>query len=159
MSQPTVRPRHPERAALPSAIPLAHYEEARAVSRDRRPKDGDALTVATRVTPPRVKEAAATDGLTEDEVHARRARGEGNTFSLPTSRSYRQILRANFFTMMNAILMTLGIILIALGQVTNGMLTAGIVFINGLIAIWQEVRAKRQRDHIGLLLLCLQALR
>lgn len=107
--------------------------------------------VATRVTPPPVKEAAAPDGLTEDEVRARRAYGEGNTVSLPMSRSYRQILRANFFTMMNAILLTLGLLLIAFGQVADAMLTAGIVFINGLIAIWQEVRAKRQLDRIALL--------
>ena len=46
-------------------------------------------------------------GLSEEEVRLRRARGQGNTVKLPTSRSYAQILRENIVTLINLILFAL----------------------------------------------------
>jgi cation-transporting ATPase E len=96
---------------------------------------------------------SAGDGLAEEEVLRRRARGEGNILAPPTSRSYVQILRGNFLSAINLILFTLGLTLMALGRATDAFLTAGIVFVNGLLGIVQEVRAKRLLDRIALLTL------
>ncbi|HEY8601353.1 MAG TPA: HAD-IC family P-type ATPase [Thermomicrobiales bacterium] len=90
-------------------------------------------------------------GLTEAEVRARRARGEGNDVEPPTSRTYWQIVRANLFTVINSILVGLGAALLIMGRVSDAIITAGIVVINAVINTVQEVRAKRQLDRIALL--------
>ena len=90
-------------------------------------------------------------GLTEVEVRARRARGEGNEAEPPTSRTYWQIVRANLFTAINSILVGLGVALFAMGRVSDAIITAGIVLINAVVNTVQEVRAKRQLDRIALL--------
>jgi len=86
-------------------------------------------------------------GLTEAEVRARRARGEGNDLEPPTSRTYWQIVRANLFTVINTILVGLGVALLVMGRVSDAIITAGIVLINAVINTVQEVRAKRQLDR------------
>jgi len=90
-------------------------------------------------------------GLTEAEVRARRARGEGNDLEPTTSRTYWQIVRANLFTIINSILVGLGVALLVMGRVSDAIITAGIVVINAVINTAQEVRAKRQLDRIALL--------
>ena len=72
---------------------------------------------------PTTGEESAADGLGEDEVLRRRARGEGNNLSLSTSRSYAQILRANFLSVINLILFILGLLLVnqrAIGTHSGG---------------------------------------
>jgi cation-transporting ATPase E len=91
------------------------------------------------------------NGLTEDEVRARRARGEGNDVEPPTSRTYWQIVRANLFTVVNSILVALGVALLIFGRVSDAIITGGIVIVNAVINTVQEVRAKRQLDRIALL--------
>ncbi len=90
-------------------------------------------------------------GLSESEVQARRARGESNAVPLRTSRSYLQIIRENVFTFVNNTLYALGVALIILGQYTNALLSVGIVLLNVLVSVFQEVRAKRTLDRIALL--------
>lgn len=93
----------------------------------------------------------AGQGLTEAEVRARRAQGEGNDVEPPTSRTYWQIVRANLFTVINSILVGLGVALLIMGRVSDAIITAGIVVINAVVNTVQEVRAKRQLDRIALL--------
>lgn len=95
--------------------------------------------------------ASPPAGLSEDEVRARREHGETNAVALPTSRSYRQILRANLFTMVNGVLVVLGVALVVLGQASDAVFTAGIVLVNAAINVGQEIRAKRLLDRIALL--------
>jgi cation-transporting ATPase E len=90
-------------------------------------------------------------GLSAKEAQARRARGESNAVPLHTSRSYLQILRENVFTFINNVLYLLGLALVLLGQYTDALLSVGIVLLNVLVSVFQEVRAKRTLDHIALL--------
>jgi len=90
-------------------------------------------------------------GLDEAEVRTRRARGEGNEYHLPTSRSLADILRENVFTLINLILFTLGGMLVALGRVSEGLTSVSLIFMNVVVGLIQEVRAKRKLDRIALL--------
>jgi cation-transporting ATPase E len=90
-------------------------------------------------------------GLAESEVAARRARGQGNDVQLPASRAYAQILRENVFTFVNNVLFTLGIALVLLERYHDAVVAVGVVLVNTLISVVQEVRAKRTLDRIALL--------
>jgi cation-transporting ATPase E len=90
-------------------------------------------------------------GLSENEVIARRAQGQGNNVKLQTSRSYFDILRQNAFTFINSVLFAIGIVLILMGRTGDAVVTAGLVLLNVIVAMWQEGRAKRKLDQIALL--------
>jgi cation-transporting ATPase E len=91
-------------------------------------------------------------GLSESEVIARRARGEGNNVRLQTSRSYVQILRQNAFTFINSVLFAIGITLVLMGRVGDAVMTAGLVLLNVVVGVVQEGRAKHTLDQIALLI-------
>jgi len=107
--------------------------------------------------PPAAPAAPATpagsdvDGLSEGEARARRARGLGNGAPPPTGRSYRQIIGENVFTFINVSLFLLGLALVLLGRPTDALVSTGVVALNVLVSVVQEVRAKRTLDHITLL--------
>lgn len=90
-------------------------------------------------------------GLTEREAADQRARGLGNNVRLETSRTYAQIVRANLLTFINFVLFGIGIVLMLLGLYTDALLTVGIAFMNVVIGMFQEIRAKRALDKIALL--------
>jgi cation-transporting P-type ATPase E len=90
-------------------------------------------------------------GLTEAEVIARRQRGLGNNVEAATSRRLTDIIRQNVLTLINIILFTLGVMLVALGYVGDAVVSVGLIFFNSTIGIIQEIRAKRQLDKIALL--------
>lgn len=90
-------------------------------------------------------------GLSEAEVQIRRNRGQGNNLKLKSSRSYIQILTDNLFTFINCVLFTIGLTLIVLGRVSDALVSVGVVLVNVLVSLVQEVRAKRKLDHITLL--------
>lgn len=90
-------------------------------------------------------------GLTEAEALRRRQQGQGNDVEISTSRSYAQIVRANVLNFINIILFTIGVVLIALGRVGDAVLSVGLIMMNVIIGIYQEIRAKRQLDQIALL--------
>lgn len=95
--------------------------------------------------------ANAQQGLSESEVTERRQRGLGNNVRLDTSRTYGQIVRANLFTFINMVLFSIGVILVLLGLYTDAFLSVGIAFMNVIIGLIQEIRAKRALDQIALL--------
>ncbi|MBI5880301.1 MAG: HAD-IC family P-type ATPase [Chloroflexi bacterium] len=90
-------------------------------------------------------------GLSSSEAAARRARGEGNTVSFQHTRSYAQIVRENVFTFINNVLYVLGIALILLGRVSDAVVSVGVVSVNIIVSVVQEIRAKRTLDRISLL--------
>jgi len=94
---------------------------------------------------------ATPPGLSENQVLARRAGGQGNNVRLQTSRSYLQILRENAFTFINTVLFAIGFVLILMGRPGDAIVTAGLVFMNVVVGVWQEGRAKRMLDQIALL--------
>jgi cation-transporting ATPase E len=104
------------------------------------------------VTTP-VTAQALTDaqrGLTAAEVAQRVADGRTNDVPSPTSRTYGQILRANIFTRFNAVLGTLLVAILAVGQWRDALF--GIVLVlNSAIGIIQESRSKQTLDRLTLL--------
>jgi cation-transporting ATPase E len=90
-------------------------------------------------------------GLTEAEVQDRKRRGLINTPPPPTTRTLADILRANIFTSINVIIFSIALALVALGRVADGITSGGLVFINSVVGIYQELRAKRQLDQIALI--------
>jgi cation-transporting ATPase E len=90
-------------------------------------------------------------GLSESEVLARRARGLGNKVELRTSRTYGQILRENLFTFFNLVLFGIGLGFLVLGSPSEAIITSGVGLLNVIIAVEQEIRAKRKLDQIALL--------
>ncbi len=92
-----------------------------------------------------------THGLTEADVQDRKRRGLVNTPPPPTTRTTGDILRANIFTSINVIIFSIALALIALGRVADGITSGGLVFINSVVGIVQEMRAKRQLDQIALI--------
>lgn len=90
-------------------------------------------------------------GLSESEVAERRRNGLGNTSSLKSSRSYALILRENLFIAVNIIMFALGLALIALGQISDALISVGVAFFNVAVGTVQEIRAKRVLDRITLL--------
>ena len=90
-------------------------------------------------------------GLTTSEAAQRRAKGLGNNVKIQTSRSYVQIVRENVFTFINNILFGLGLALILLGRTSDAVVSVGIILINVVVSVVQEVRAKRTLDQIALL--------
>lgn len=93
----------------------------------------------------------ARSGLTAAEVARRRAAGQGNPPARPTTRSYFQILRENVFTFVNNVLFGLGIALVLVGRPLDALVSVGVVVLNTLVSVVQEVRAKRTLDRIALL--------
>ena len=96
-------------------------------------------------------EAAPTVGLSGREAEARRRRGEGNVSVTGTSRTYTRILRTNVFSPYNTILFVIGGALLAMGRINDAVISVGIGVLNAAISAVQEIRAKRQLDHLQLL--------
>jgi cation-transporting P-type ATPase E len=91
-----------------------------------------------------------SSGLTAAEVRERVERDQTNASAERTSRTYGEILRANIFTRFNAILGTLLVVILSVGEPQDALF--GIVLVsNALIGIVQEIRAKRTLDHLAVL--------
>jgi cation-transporting P-type ATPase E len=90
-------------------------------------------------------------GLSETEAIARRKQGLGNQASFQTSRSYLEILRENVFTFINIVLFGLGFVLILLGRASDALVSVGVILVNVIVNVVQEVRAKRTLDRIALI--------
>lgn len=90
-------------------------------------------------------------GLTNEAVLQKRAQGLGNPPPPPTGRSYAQIFRENVFTFINGVIFFLGVALWLVGRPTDALLSVGIISLNILVSVVQEIRAKRTLDKIALL--------
>jgi cation-transporting P-type ATPase E len=101
--------------------------------------------------PPNTQSLEAMLGLTEQEVSARRAAGQGNNTTLQTSRSYWQILEENLFTFINGIFTAISLVMFLLNRVGDAVLVVIVIFGGVLVNIYQEIWAKRQLDRIALL--------
>src|SRR4051812_4996342 len=95
-------------------------------------------------------DAQIREGLTRAQVDERLADGRGNTQRQASSRSIGDILRENIFTLFNGILTACFIAVIALGDLRDGFFF-GVVVVNALIGIVQEVRAKVVLERAALL--------
>ncbi len=86
---------------------------------------------------------AATRGLTSAEVAERVAAGQVNVAPEPPGRSFGQIVAANVFTVVNAIMLTLFVLVLVSGNPQDGLFV-GVVLSNSVIGVVQEVRARRE---------------
>lgn len=98
-----------------------------------------------------MRHAPILEGLSEREVMVRRARGQGNRMPPQTGRTYWQIVREDVFPLVNTILYVLCLALLLLGQISEAVISAGVVLLNAFISVIQEVRAKRALARITLL--------
>ena len=101
--------------------------------------------------PPTPLSATPPTGLTEAEAKRRRDAGHGNVVVSKSSRTYREILRENVFNFINDVLFTLGILLIILGRYLDALITVGVIVLNSLVGLAQEIRAKVLLDRIAIL--------
>lgn len=90
-------------------------------------------------------------GLDSSEVQAKRAQGLGNPPPPPTSRTYGEIIRENVFTFINGVIFFLGLALFLVGRPADALVSVGIITLNILVAVVQEIRAKNTLDRIALL--------
>ncbi|MCG5431110.1 HAD-IC family P-type ATPase [Mycobacterium sp. MYCO198283] len=90
-----------------------------------------------------------TAGLSDAEVAQRIADGRGNDVPTRAGRSTSDIVRANVFTRINAILGVLLVIVATTGSLINGLFGLLIVANSG-IGIIQELRAKRTLDALAI---------
>src|SRR5512133_1027240 len=97
------------------------------------------------------KTGLSQTGLTSAEVAARRQQGLSNAVQISTSRSLGDILKSNVFNPINVVLYVIGIAMIAVNDVASALGTVGLVLVNALAGVVQEVAAKRQLDQIALL--------
>jgi cation-transporting ATPase E len=95
--------------------------------------------------------SAPGPGLSQNEVAQRRANGLGNNVKLQTTRTYPQILKDNVFTFLNFVPTVIGIVLILLGLYADAITSVGVVLINTVVGLFQEIRAKRKLDQIVVL--------
>jgi cation-transporting ATPase E len=97
------------------------------------------------------KTGSTQPGLTSAEVAARRQQGLTNAVQIKTSRSLRDIVMGNVFNPPNLMLYVIGIGMILTHDVGSSLGAVGLVLINTLVGIAQEVSVKRQLDKIALL--------
>src|SRR5689334_18829970 len=93
--------------------------------------------------------AVVATGLSNADVAARVADGKNNDVPARAARSVSDIVRANVFTRINAILGVLLIIVLSTGSVINGAFGLLIVA-NSAIGIIQELRAKQTLDKLAI---------
>ena len=95
-------------------------------------------------------EGNKTLGLTSAQVEKRKKEGLVNgNFSVKT-KSIKQIIGGNVFTLFNCLNLTLAICVILVGSYKNVMFM-GVVFWNIVIGVIQEIRSKRVIDRLSLL--------
>ncbi|WP_282202245.1 HAD-IC family P-type ATPase [Kitasatospora fiedleri] len=89
-------------------------------------------------------------GLSAAEVAERVARGQVNDVPVRSSRSVREIVRANVFTRFNALIGVMFGIILVVGPIQDGLF--GLVIVaNTAIGIIQETRAKKTLDSLALI--------
>ncbi|MGB9224807.1 cation-translocating P-type ATPase [Mycobacterium sp.] len=88
-------------------------------------------------------------GLSDSEVAQRITEGKTNVVAQRATRSIPQIVRANVFTRINAILGVLLAVVLITGSVINGLFGLLIVA-NSVIGMIQEIRAKQTLDKLAI---------
>ena len=89
-------------------------------------------------------------GLTDEQVNERIEQGKGNADENPNTRTYKQIVRENTLTFFNFLNLVLLILVLMVGSYKNAFFV-GIIIINTLIGIAQEIRAKKTIDKLAIL--------
>lgn len=89
-------------------------------------------------------------GLTNEQVQERIAEGKVNVNENPNTRTYKQIILENTLTFFNFLNIALLVLVLFVGSYKNSMFM-GIILINTVIGIIQEIRAKKTIDKLAIL--------
>ena len=89
-------------------------------------------------------------GLTSKEVKQRIKEGKVNYIPKTPSRTIPQIIRANLFTRFNAINCALATVIILAGSPKNAIFV-GVIIVNTLIGVVQEVKAKHTLEKLSVI--------
>ena len=89
-------------------------------------------------------------GLTSKEVVQRIESGQSNAVKTSTSRSVRDIVRANVFTLFNGIIFAAMVLVLITGSWRDAVF-GFVIIINTGIGIVTELRAKRTLDKLSIL--------
>lgn len=89
-------------------------------------------------------------GLTKEEVKERKKKGLVNYDTTPKSKTIKEILKENTFTLFNFINLVLAVLVLCVGSYKN-LLFLGVVICNTLISTIQEVRAKKIIDKLSVI--------
>ena len=89
-------------------------------------------------------------GLTNEQVQERIAEGKVNVNENPNTRTYKQIILENTLTFFNFLNIVLLVLVLFVRSYKNSMFM-GIILINTVIGIIQEVRAKKTIDKLAIL--------
>ena len=89
-------------------------------------------------------------GLTNEQVQERIAEGKVNVNENPNTRTYKQIILENTLTFFNFLNIALLVLVLFVRSYKNSMFM-GIILINTVIGIIQEIRAKKTIDKLAIL--------
>lgn len=89
-------------------------------------------------------------GLTNEQVQERIAEGKVNVNENPNTRTYKQIILENTLTFFNFLSIALLVLVLFVRSYKNSMFM-GIILINTVIGIIQEIRAKKTIDKLAIL--------
>ena len=89
-------------------------------------------------------------GLTNEQVQERIAEGKVNVNENPNTRTYKQIILENTLTFFNILNIALLVLVLFVRSYKNSMFM-GIILINTVIGIIQEIRAKKTIDKLAIL--------
>ena len=102
----------------------------------------------TLLTKENETDALPYSGLTTAEVEEQRAKGNVNLVTEKIGKSYGRIISENLFTFFNFVWAIVAAVLISIGSFTN-LTFLFIIIPNVLIAIIQEIRAKRTVERLS----------
>ncbi|MGW0436200.1 HAD-IC family P-type ATPase [Micromonospora sp. NPDC003197] len=88
-------------------------------------------------------------GLSTAEVAERVATGRVNDVPVRSGRSVTEIIRANLFTRINAIMGVLFVLILTVAPIQDALF-GGVIIANTLIGVVQELRAKRTLDRLAI---------
>ncbi|MGX7669293.1 cation-translocating P-type ATPase [Plantactinospora sp. DSM 117369] len=88
-------------------------------------------------------------GLSTAQVAERIAAGQVNDVPVRSGRSVGEIVKANLFTRINAIMGVLFGVILAVGPIQDALF-GGVIIANTLIGVVQELRAKRTLDRLAI---------
>ncbi len=90
-------------------------------------------------------------GLSSAEVEERVRRGQVNRVRRSDAAEYLDIVLRNLFTLFNALVLPAAVALVLLGEWKGAVAVTGMVTINTILGLVQEIRAKRHLDQLTLL--------
>lgn len=89
-------------------------------------------------------------GLSNLEIQERVQQGQVNLYDEDITRSTKDIIYKNTFTLFNIIIMVLAIVVMCTGEFKNGIFF-WVVILNSSIGIFQEIRAKKTIEELSVL--------